>query len=121
MKKTLGVWLSVLLAIGMGLYFLWIAYDFEESRAIIYSLPYFIAGIGLLRNKEWSQYIYYLLAIYGIGWWTYTIFTIRKSGWPYTTDWIDTIISLIPGMLFILLNIGIVIIVYKHFNSKINI
>ena len=113
-KKPIGKWIAVVAAFGAGIYLAWWAFEYKQWVYLIYSLPYLIAGMALIMTMNWSQYMYYLLAIIGIGGWLYS--TIKFPGWEYM-NLSNSVISLIPGLLFVLLNIGVVILVYKYFHK----
>lgn len=114
MKRSVGVWLAIVLALGFGIYLLWGAYAYKQWWPILYSAPYLIGGIGLFLNKRWSQYFYYFLAVWGISGWIYGVWQAYDRGWPYA-DLQRSIISLVPGVVLITLYVGMVWVVYRHF------
>ena len=80
-KSTSGKWISVFAVILAGLYFVWWAYQSNQWNYAIYSIPYLFAGIALIMNKSWSQYIFYIIAIFHIGWWLYKLLSVEE--WNY--------------------------------------
>lgn len=117
MRKSIGTWLAVLVAFGTGIYLVWWAYEYDQYQYVVYSVPFFVASIGLFKNKRWSQYIYYILCTYIIIFWAYAIYKIYGNNWP-SPNLVDNLISLIPGIFLVILNIGIILVVYKNFSVK---
>lgn len=76
-----------------------------------------IAAIGLLLNKKWSQYLVYFFASVTSILWLYILWFINSNGWPHD-DVANTIISLIPGVLLLMVCICSCVVVYKHFNKS---
>ena len=115
LNKSFGVWLAIVLALGYGGYILWFTtYTVEHWYTSLYSLPYFIGGIALLFNQQWSKYFYYIMAVLGIGSWVYGVWYSYNLGWAYP-DLQRSIISLIPGVLLVIVYSGVAWVVRKHF------
>ncbi len=117
MNRSSGVWFSTILILGFGGHLLWIAYEFQQWQQVLYSVPYLLAGVGLLLNKRWALNFLYFLAAWGVGGWLYGIWQTYDRGWPYPNIQ-RSVISLVPGLLLIAVYSGIVWIVYRHFHRS---
>ncbi len=114
-KKPIAIWLTSIVAIITSLAIVWRAYETQWLAAITFALPYLVAGIALIMNKSWSQYIFYTMAVIGIGVWLYAIYGYQILE---NLNQLNVMISLIPGVLFVIVNIGIVSVVYRHFHES---
>ncbi len=110
--SSLGKWLAILAVILAGVYLLWGAYVYKHWKFVFYAMPYLVAGIALFANRNWSQYIFYLIVLFNTGWWIYEII---NTDWKFF-GFQNSIISLIPGLIFVLINISVATIVYKQFH-----
>ena len=62
-------------------------------------------AIGLAFRRRWASYLWYALAVYTIAWWVFTVIGLVLEGWP-VAGLEQTVISLIPGALLMLLCVG---------------
>lgn len=73
-----------------------------------------LAAAGLLRLQDWAKFFAYLFAAAVILGWIYAVWRVAQRGWPYS-DWLTTILSLVPGVLLITLCAGGAWIVHRQY------
>ena len=75
-----------------------------------------VAVVGLVFEKQWSQYLVYATLSLLILWWCYVVGSMSGPDWPFT-DTLSTVISLLPGVALITVFLAIMFAVRQHFRS----
>ena len=76
----------------------------SPSWLLVAALP-LVCGIGLLFDRAWARYLWYVLAACAsIGWLVATVST-ALHGWPANSA-ADTVIALLPGLLLVAFCVG---------------
>jgi len=114
MTRSITIWIIVSILLIYGSYNSWLIYQTGESLFGLWVSACFIASIGLIFNKSWSQYFVYLISLFTTGGWAYFIIYLATTNWPYT-EVRDTFIALVPGILFISIPLLSSIYVFKYF------
>lgn len=66
----------------------------------VFSALLLIGAIGLFLKRPWGRLPIYLFSIVVVPTWIfYTIWFIRKAGWPYYATTLQSILGLVPGVL----------------------
>jgi len=86
-------------------YFCWFAVEYSAYIWIAAASLPTLCGIGLARGRRWAGYLWYLLAMGVSAWWLITIAGMALRGWP-GSDVVETVDSLIPGLLLLAVAIG---------------
>lgn len=89
----------------------------------LWTIPAVVAlsnAVGLLWRKRWAKLLWYATAVAACGWWVFEVVQVALSGWPYSTM-LDSVISLVPGLLLLTVCIGGSVVVTKDFHSKTNV
>jgi hypothetical protein len=73
-----------------------------------------LTAAGLLRLQGWAKLLAYLFAAALTLSWIYAVWQVVRRGWPYS-DWLATILSLVPGVLLLMLCAGGAWIVHRQY------
>jgi hypothetical protein len=77
----------------------------------------YVAAGALWLRKPWSQYLVYLIAVLFTGSWLWAVGQVAQRGWLYQ-GLLESVISLIPGLLMVSVAIGSVIVVRRTFRHE---
>jgi hypothetical protein len=69
---------------------------------------------GLLVLQTWARPLAYLFAAGLLVSWFYAVGQVVSRGWPYS-DWLRTVLSLVPGVLFLIVCAGGAWVVHKQY------
>ena len=59
-----------------------------------------IGAIGLFLKQAWARFSIYAFSVAVVPTWVaYTIWLIRKAGWPYYPTTLQSVLGLVPGVL----------------------
>ncbi len=78
----------------------------------------FVTAGGLLVLKTWARPLAYLFAAGLVVSWFYAVGQVVSRGWPYA-DWIGTVLSLVPGVLFLIVCAGGAWVVHKQYRRHV--
>jgi hypothetical protein len=73
---------------------------------------------GLLLLKAWARPVAYLFAAWLVLGWFYAVGQVISRGWPYV-DWLRTVLSLVPGVLFLIVCAGGSWVVHKEYRQDV--
>jgi hypothetical protein len=74
-------------------------------------------SIGLWRQSAWAKNAVTIVLIGLIAIWVaVSVYYIALGFWPYETTQL-TVLSLIPGAIFVLLNVGVIVLVRRAFRA----
>lgn len=107
--------LAVLLVLIAG-YLCWWAMEHSAAIWFLAASILLLCGVGLSLRRYWASYLWYSLAIGTSLWWVFTISRLALHGWPVHGAE-DTIISLLPGMLLLVVCIGGSLAVRKEYKQ----
>jgi len=116
MKKPLSVLLVIMLLYLYAFYSAYRALTYD-AFLMIWSIYSFITAWGLYRDKPWSQYLLYTLAMFITVFWGLSVFMLYRKGWPYQTP-TDTAVALLPGILLVVINLASCTAVYRYFPRR---
>jgi hypothetical protein len=119
MSKTIITWLISLLLVAYGSYNIWAIYLTGDFWFLLWVIVCFAGAIGLVLSKPWSQYCVHVVSFFTVGGWFYVTISIALHGWPYPGI-MQTIISLVPGLLLSMVCVLSSIYVFKKFRSVAN-
>jgi len=97
-------------------------YALVQSRAnvqllgAVLGVVSFIGGIGLILNRQWSRYCIYVVSAAIAGTWFYYV-ALTAQSWPNDTL-VESVISLLPGILIVVVAAGSSYLVTKHFRAE---
>lgn len=78
-----------------------------------------VTAAGLFQSKSWSQYLWHVIALLVILSWAFSVVRIASTGWPYNTV-LESVVSLVPGLLLVAVCACGSAIVAKHFQGSKN-
>lgn len=108
------------LLLAVAGYLAWWAVSFEQFFWLLPAAIALVAAVGLFLRKRWSQYLWFAIALSASGFWLVSVArSTARAGWLYS-DWLSSLISLVPGLFLLALCIAGSIAVYKHFRSEVN-
>jgi hypothetical protein len=110
--KLLAVFLLI-----VSVYLGWWAVSAASWLWLIPAVVLFFAAVGLFLSKRWVQYFWHVMAVVVAAWWVVSVVRIAMSGWPFESA-LDTVISLIPGLLLVTVCAGGSVVVAKHFRGS---
>ncbi len=116
MKKPLSILLVIALLCLYGLYSAYRATS-RDPFLFVWTFYAFFTAYGLYRDKPWSKYLVYTLALFITGAWSLSVLALQKKGWPYQGV-ADTALALLPGIVLIALNVAACVVVFRHFPRK---
>jgi hypothetical protein len=97
-----------------GVWAMWVSIPLGHWMGALFGGAAVVTAVGLLRMRGWAKPMAYFLATALALTWAYRVWQIALRGWPYA-DWYRTILSLIPGALFLFLCAGGAWIVHKQY------
>ncbi len=106
--------LSAIALATIAIYYSWLASSLAQYHWIVWAITAFIAASGLFFQRRWAQYVVYTLALVQVASLLVVTFRVAMTGWPYP-DALSTLISLVPGMLWLIFWIAICLSVYRHY------
>ena len=115
MTATWIIQLIIVLLAAYGGYAVAVGVNNRQPVWALFGIAALVAAWGLLRDRPWSQYIVYLIAAMVPISWVFVVWHLTVSGWPYG-DATSTVISLVPGGLAIILCVGVILAVFRHFH-----
>jgi len=113
MKKPVSIWMVIILISIFGLYSTIYALG-HNVVLLIWTALSFSAIYGLLKDKSWSQFLVYLLAVVIIFAWSYSLIYSFDYGWQDENTG-RMILSLLPGIVIVILTLASCIVVFRHF------
>ena len=116
-SKSLKIWLISALLILYGVYNALTAIGNDQYGYLFWSFCCFVGGFGLLLRKSWSQYIVYFVCLFVVSGWVYITLNMALNDWPYS-KLSQTIISLIPGLLLVLVCTLSSVFIYTYFKKR---
>jgi hypothetical protein len=118
MTKSKSIWIVALLLLGSAAY-LASADTSEYGWQPFYPLAVLSAlcAVGLIYEMKWSQYLAYGIFAFVILAWSYLVLQIIGHNWPYSNV-IDSALSLVPGAALVVVCLGSIFAVRKHFRAK---
>jgi branched-subunit amino acid transport protein len=118
MTKSKSIWIVALLLLGSAAY-LASADTSEYGWLPFYPLAVLsaVCAVGLVYETRWCQYLAYGIFAYVILVWSYLVFQVAGSNWPYPNV-IDSAFSLAPGAALVAVCVGSIFAVRKHFRIK---
>ena len=119
MSKLIVTWLISAMLVAYGSYSIWLIYLTGSFWFGLWVVACFAGAIGLVLLKSWSQYFVYLVSIFTVGGWLYVTISIAIQGWPYPSG-VETIISLVPGILLSLVCVLSSFYIFKIFRNAAN-
>lgn len=101
MRSPWGIYIVAALATVYGV--LTISYATRTTGQLwsgIFAALLLIGAVGLFLKRPWARFPIYVFSVAVVlTWVVYTIWLIRKVGWPdYETTW-QSILGLVPGVL----------------------
>jgi len=85
----------------------------------VFSAVLLIGAIGLFLKRSWGRLPIYVFSIVVVPTWiVYTTLLIRKSGWPYYTTILQSILGLVPGVLLCAGCIVACWVVHRYFRER---
>lgn len=79
-----------------------------------------LTAYGLVTNKLWAKYFWFGIAALCSAFWLVSVGSIIAMGqWPYSTA-LDSIVSLVPGLVLLAICGAGSVAVHKHFKSTNN-
>ncbi len=101
MKSPWGIYIVAALSTVYGL--LTIAYTMRNPGQLwsgVFATLLLIGAIGLFLKRPWARFPVYAFSVAVVPTWVvYTIWFIRKAGWPYYATTLQSILGLVPGVL----------------------
>jgi hypothetical protein len=109
---------TMLLAAGplalWGAWVLWMSVPHGQwLMGVLGGLALVTAG-GLLLLTAWARPLAYLFAAGLVTSWFYAVGQVISHGWPYA-DWLGTVLSLVPGALFLIVCAGGAWVVHRQY------
>ena len=98
-------------------YSLWVAQVYSRWGYAVFGVIGLVTAVGLWLKKPWSQYLAYVLGALFIGTWMFIVWQINVQGWPYE-DTMQSVISLVPGVLMIIVVLGSCFVVWRVFRRE---
>ena len=117
MTKSKSLWVVALVLASLSVYSLTFAIETGWPTAIALATILVIAVVGLLFEKQWSQYLIYATLSLLILWSCYIVVSMFGPNWPYP-DTLSTVFSLLPGVTIIMVFASSIIAVWRHFRSR---
>lgn len=109
---------TMLLAAGplafWGAWVLWVSLPYGQWLVGILGGVALVTAGGLLFLMTWAEPLAYLIAAALVVNWFYAVAQVISGGWPYA-DWLTTVLSLIPGALFLIVCAGGSWVVHKQY------
>ena len=100
-----------------GAWILWVSVPHGQwLTGVLGGLALVTAG-GLLFLRVWARRLAYLFAAGLVVSWFYDVGQVTSRGWPYA-DWLGTVLSLVPGALFLIVCAGGAWIVHKQYRRR---
>jgi glucose dehydrogenase len=84
---------------------------------IINGFFFLFTAVAIWMKKSWSQYLVHFIALLFIGSWIWAVWQVWRQGWPYES-FLQTLISLLPGLLMVGVALGSMIVVHKDFRRR---
>lgn len=102
------------LLILVAAYLNWWAFEYAAPVWFVAAAFSLVCGVGLIFLRPWARFLWYSLAFVTSAWWIFTVLRMVFNGWPVQqTD--ETLISLIPGALLLVVCVGGTLAVRKKF------
>ena len=99
-----------------GLYTLWLAVS-QSAWFVVWSVPCLVGAVGLALSRNWSQYLYYLVALCTVvGWAVFVCFYVAPSWSRMPGQYIANL--LVVGLVLFLFSVGGSIIIRQHFKHR---
>jgi len=73
---------------------------------------------GLLFLKSWARALMYLIVAALLINWFHGVGQVISRGWPHA-DWLRTVLSLVPGVFFLVICAGGLWVVHKHYRRRV--
>ena len=108
-----------ILLLVIGAYLAWWGLANSSSLWLLGSAVAFVCSFGLFRRARWAQYLWHAIAGACSAAWVLSVMRTAHSGWPYD-NWLQSAISLVPGMLLLVVLAVCSVAVAKHYRSKQN-
>ena len=111
---------TMLLAAGplafWGAWALWVSVPQGQWMTGVLGGVALATAAGLLLLKAWARPLAYLFAAVLMLSWAYSVWQVISRGWPYA-DWLRTVLSLVPGALFLIICAGGSWIVHRQYRQ----
>lgn len=95
---------------------LWVSMSHGQWIAGVLGGIAVVTAGALLLLKAWARPLAYLFAAWLVLGWFYAVGQVISRGWPYT-DWLQTVLSLVPGALFLIACAGGSWVVHKQYRQ----
>jgi hypothetical protein len=100
-----------------GAWILSVSVPQEQWRTSVLGGVALVTAGGLLLLKAWARPLAYLIAGALVVNWFHGVAQVISRGWPYA-DWFGTILSLVPGALFLIVcGVGVWV-VHKQYRRR---
>jgi hypothetical protein len=76
-----------------------------------------VTAVGLLLLQAWARPLAYSFAAALALAWMYAVWQLALRGWPYP-DWLGTVLSLVPGALFLIICAGGAWVVHGQYRRR---
>lgn len=97
-------------------YVCWWATQYAQPGWYTAAVVLISCGTGLLRKRAWAKYLWYAIGSGVSAIWILTILRLAANGWPVAGN-AETVISLIPGALLLLVCVGGILAVRRDFRQ----
>ena len=95
---------------------LWVSVPQAHWISCVLGAVALVTAGGLLLLKSWARPLAYLFAAWLVLGWFYAVAQVISRGWPYA-DWLRTVLSLVPGVLFLIVCAGGSWVVHKQYRQ----
>jgi len=96
----------------------WVPGAGELSSWLPQSALCLVVSAGLFLRQEWSRHLIFGIAVTYSVQWPVTVAAIAWTRWPYPGDALESVVSLIPGFLWLGFWIGTYLLVRAQFKRK---
>jgi hypothetical protein len=107
--------LALILLLTAG-YLCWWATQYADPVWYVGAVVLTFSGTGLLLKRVWAKYLWYAIGSGVSAIWLVTILRLALNGWPVAGK-AETVISLIPGALLLLVCVGGILAVRRDFRQ----
>ncbi len=101
-----------------GVWVVWVAVPAGQwLTGVLGGIALVTAG-GLLFLQSWARALMYLIVVALVVNWFHAVAQVISRGWPYA-DWLGTVLSLVPGALFLVVSAGGLWVVHNQYRRHV--